>query len=181
MRGSQWPAGDVTGPGAGPGSVCDHLMGHSGKLVCTLLLWPERAVRYRVSPRRHCGGRAEGRGLGLSQSQGTLRSRPWLPRGVVSTAMAAWPCPGTWLLSRQCPPRKEFPRHPCSWQCPQVLLTHPSVCPPSTPETYFLLSSSGCCLGIKLFVYCKYIDPNPKFFLTPLTAGFTPHTKDNTG
>lgn len=61
-------------PRARPGSVCDHLMGHSGKLVCRLLLWPERAVRCRVSSHRHFGGRTEGRGLGLSQSQGTLRS-----------------------------------------------------------------------------------------------------------
>lgn len=32
-------------------------------------------------------------------------------------------------------------------------------------SSFFLIS--GCCVGIKLFVYCKYIDQNPKFFLLP--------------
>lgn len=34
-------------------------------------------------------------------------------------------------------------------------------------------------MGIKLFVYCKYIDQNLKFFLSPLTTVFKHHIKDN--
>uniref|UniRef100_A0ABI7WZN2 Uncharacterized protein n=1 Tax=Felis catus TaxID=9685 RepID=A0ABI7WZN2_FELCA len=38
----------------------------------------------------------------------------------------------------------------------------------------------GCCLGIKLFVYCKYIDQNPEFFLITLPPGFKHPVKDHT-
>lgn len=34
-------------------------------------------------------------------------------------------------------------------------------------------------MGIKLFVYCKYIAQNLKFFLSPLTTVFKHHIKDN--
>lgn len=121
------------------------------------LPWPERTVRCWVSPRRHLGGRTEGRGLQPAPESGdTVVMTVALTKCAVCCRGQSGPC---------CPPRvdeswdlasvqatlllgRSSPRHPLPGSAPRPVLpgassgntsvevlTHPSVCPPPPLQT----------------------------------------------